>query len=76
MHIVYRDYPLVMLYRPGLGLLVLLAVIWTLVWKGIALWKAGQNGHKGWFVALFLLNTLGILEIVYIVWFGQKKPAY
>ncbi len=73
MHFVYRDYPFITFYSPGLRAFVVFALLWTLIWKGIALWKAGRNGHLSWFVALFLLNTLGILDIVYIVWFAKKK---
>jgi methionyl-tRNA synthetase len=54
-------------------LIIPLVVIWSMAWKGIALWKAGQNGHLGWFIALFLLNTLGILPIIYIFAFSQKR---
>lgn len=52
---------------------IVLAGLWTLPWKGVALWKAARNNHKGWFVALLLLNTLAILEILYIFVFGKKK---
>jgi len=48
-------------------------LIWTLVWKGIALWKSARSGEKSWFVALFIINTVGILEIVYIFGFAKKK---
>jgi methionyl-tRNA synthetase len=46
--------------------LIVIAVIWTLYWKGRALWRAARNGDKGWFVALLVINTLGILEMIYI----------
>ena len=49
-------------------------MLWELVWKGIALWKAGRNNQLIWFVCILLLNTLGILPIVYLIWF-QKKGA-
>jgi len=52
---------------------VWLAVLWVLPWKGVALWKAAKNNHKGWFVALLVINTLGILEILYIFVFGKRK---
>ena len=55
-----------------LALFVLLA-IWSIIWKGIALWKAAQNGSKPWFVVMLVLNTVGILEIVYIFYFSKKK---
>ena len=41
----------------------LLAILWTLPWKGIALWKAARNHQKGWYVAILIIQTLGILEI-------------
>lgn len=55
------------------NLLLFLILLWTVPWKGVALWKAAKNGHKKWFVALFLLNTLAILEIVYIFYFSKLK---
>jgi len=54
---------------------ILLAVLWTLPWKGVALWKAARNSHKGWFIALLVINTLAILEILYIFIFSKRKPA-
>jgi len=56
-------------------ILIILAIAWTLPWKGVALWKAAKNEHKGWFVALLVLNTFGILEILYIFVFSKKKSV-
>jgi hypothetical protein len=53
--------------------LILIAIIWTTIWKGIGLWKSAQKKHKGWFIAFLLINTLGILPIIYINWFQNKK---
>ncbi|MFA5948219.1 MAG: DUF5652 family protein [Candidatus Gracilibacteria bacterium] len=47
-------------------------VIWGFIWKGIALWKCGRNNQLGWFVPILILNTAGILPIVYLVWFKKK----
>jgi len=61
----------------GMGIsssLILLIFLWVLPWKGVALWKSAKNGHKKWFIALFLLNTLAILEIIYIFYFSKPKP--
>lgn len=44
----------------------------TLALKGYSLWNASKRGEKIWFVALFLLNTFGILEIIYIVFVLKK----
>jgi hypothetical protein len=54
--------------------LILVAILWTLLWKGVALWKAAKNHHQGWFIALLVINTLAILEILYIFIFSKKKP--
>jgi len=50
-----------------------LVMIWAFVWKGIALWKAAQNNSVPWFVGLLLVNTLGILEIIYIFIISKKQ---
>ena len=54
----------------------LLLAAWSLAWKGIALWKAAQNGSKPWFVVLLLINDVGILEIIYIFYFANKKDNH
>ncbi|HUO75441.1 MAG TPA: DUF5652 family protein [Candidatus Paceibacterota bacterium] len=46
---------------------------WSLVWKGLALWKAAQKGSKPWFIAFLVLNTLGILEILYFYVFSEQR---
>ncbi len=52
-----------------------LIVFWTIPWKGVALWRASKNNHKKWFVALLVLNTLAVLEIIYIYFFSKNKQA-
>ena len=47
--------------------------VWTIIWKGVALWKAARNSQITWYVIMLLVNTLGILEIVYIIFFSKKK---
>ena len=54
-------------------LVIPLVVVWSMAWKGIAMWKAGRNDHLAWFIVLFVLNTAGILPIVYIFAFSRKK---
>lgn len=46
---------------------------WSLVWKGLALWKAAQKGSKPWFIAFLVVNTLGILEILYYYVFSEQR---
>jgi len=50
-------------------LIVLLA--WSLVWKAIALWKSARKGNLVWFILLLVINTAGILEILYIFIFSK-----
>jgi len=52
---------------------LLLIAIWTLPWKGVALWRAARNRHSKWFIAMLVLNTLALVEIVYIFFFSKPK---
>ena len=53
--------------------IILLLALWTLPWKGVALWKSAGNKQLAWFVCIFIFNTLAILEIIYIFGFSKKK---
>lgn len=46
-------------------------IVWSLVWKGLSMWKAAKLGSKPWFIALLVLNTAGILDILYIYVFAR-----
>ena len=52
--------------------LMLLLVVWTVYWKYHAIWYAVKHDHKWWFLALLVVNTLGILEILYLYVFSKK----
>ena len=49
--------------------------IWTLIWKGLALWHTGKNQQKKWFVAILILNTAGLLPIIYLLWFKPQEEV-
>ena len=53
-----------------------LLLIWSLVWKGLALWKSARREESVWFVALLVLNTLGILEILYLFVFSRDRKKH
>jgi hypothetical protein len=53
------------------GPILVLLVLWSIFWKGLALWHSGRRGQAWWFVILLVMNTVGILEIVYL--FGVAK---
>lgn len=46
--------------------LIILLQLWTLPWKGLALWKAARSNSPRWFIVLLVINTIGILEIIYL----------
>jgi len=54
-------------------ILLIIILAWSMFWKGWALWRAARNEQKYWFIALLLVNSLGILEIAYLFWFSKKK---
>lgn len=54
--------------------IVIAVVLWSVVWKGLALWHAGRRGQPWWFVIMLVVNTLGILEIIYL--FGIAKLKF
>ncbi|MBI2025456.1 hypothetical protein HYT04_01555, partial [Candidatus Kaiserbacteria bacterium] len=53
--------------------LIFVVVLWTIVLKGYSLWTAARAGQKKWFIVLLVINTFGILEIVYLIWFRPKN---
>ena len=57
--------------------LIIFAIIaiWSIPWKCVALWKAARNGSLTWFIVLSIVNTVGILEILYIFIFAKRKSV-
>lgn len=56
--------------------LLVAAALWTIILKGFSLWYAARGGQKWWFIALLVINTLGILEIIYLIWFRPKQDTH
>ncbi|TXI90255.1 MAG: hypothetical protein E6Q36_01745 [Chryseobacterium sp.] len=52
-----------------------LLFIWSLAWKGWALWIAAHKNQKVWFIVFLIVNTLGILEIFYIFYFSKQTSV-
>lgn len=57
------------------AVLLVIVALWSLIWKALALWHAARNRQKGWFIALLIVNTAGLLEIIYLVWFKKDRNA-
>lgn len=52
-------------------------VIFALIMKGIALWNAAKKDQTNWFIALLIFQTLGILEVIYLLYFQKgADPKY
>ncbi len=59
------------IYTATDALILATLLVWTLPWKGYALWKAARNKSPWWFMILLIVNTAGILEILYIFIFSK-----
>jgi hypothetical protein len=58
---------------PAFSPLLLVLYAWSLLWKGIALWNSSKHSQRNWFIVMLVINTVGILEIVYLFGFAKKK---
>lgn len=67
-------YPNLQQMNQSQAILLIVLIVWSLIWKGLALWRAARNGSLAWFVVLLVVNTLGILEILYLYIFSKKGP--
>lgn len=46
---------------------ILILLVADLVLRGIALYKSAKKEQKVWFVALLIVNSVGILPLIYIL---------
>lgn len=57
---------------------LILFVMWSAFWTGLALWHAAKRGERAWFIVFLIVHTAGILEILYLVFvvkvFTTKQP--
>jgi hypothetical protein len=51
---------------------LLLLLAWSFVWKGLALWHSARRTDTVWFVVFLFVNTVGILEIIYLFAFARR----
>lgn len=57
-------------------LFVILLIIFALIdlgLRGYALWKSAKTDKQLWFIALLIVNSLGILPAVYLLFFAPKS---
>ena len=58
----------------GLSILGMIFIVWFIIaiaLKGYALWIAAKRNEKWWFIALLVINTMGLLELVYLILFAK-----
>ncbi|MDR0333013.1 MAG: DUF5652 family protein [Dysgonamonadaceae bacterium] len=56
----------------AIPVLIILGVI-DLILRGIALWHSARRGQTVWFVFLFIISSVGILPIIYLLINRGKK---
>jgi hypothetical protein len=59
--------------NPLLNSIFLIVVIWSIIIKGFGLYHSARHEEKLWFVGLLFINTLGILELVYLFFLSKQK---
>ena len=60
----------------GIGIIGGIIFIVVLILKGMALWHAARRNEIWWFVALLVINTLGILELIYLFFIVGKWHTF
>lgn len=67
----------VMMLTPELLLLLIAIIIWSAVWKAIAMWHSARNKQIAWFVIFCIFNTMGLLEILYLgLWQRDRNNKF
>jgi hypothetical protein len=46
-------------------------LIWSIFWKGLALWKSANKKQLIWFILLLIVNTVGLMDIIYIFFLNR-----
>ena len=59
-------------YAAVFWIFIIIAAVWEAIWKGIAMWKCGRNNQLPWFIVILIFNTLGILPIIYLLFFQKR----
>ena len=55
---------------------IVILAVWSVAVKGYALWVAAGRGEKWWFIAILLINTIGLLELFYLLVIVHKKISF
>ena len=62
--------------------LIIILMVADLILRGLALYKSAQKEQQFWFIALLIVNSVGILPLIYLLLskraaakVGHTKPA-
>jgi len=58
-------------WAPSTLLLFVALIIWGFAWKGAALWISTKRNEKWWFAVILVVNSFGILEIIYLLFIAK-----
>lgn len=67
------DIPNILGGSPAINVFFAALYVWSIIWKGLGLWRSAHAKQQYWFIAILILNTVGILEIIYLFRFATKK---
>jgi hypothetical protein len=59
-------------YHPWILIIVGVVAVIDVILKLISLWRAALNNQLAWFICLGVINTAGILPLIYILFFSKK----
>lgn len=59
--------------QAAVSILFSLLAVWTLIWKGLALYHASRLQQKLWFIIILIINFAGIVEILYLFYFSKHR---
>lgn len=52
---------------PWFFILIVAMAIWDIAWKLPALWKSARRNQMAWFICIGVINTIGLLPIIYLL---------
>ena len=52
---------------------LLVGALLSLPLKIMGLWRAARNDQKGWFAAMLIINSIGLLELTYLFYVSKPK---
>ncbi len=50
---------------------ILLGIL-DVILRGIGMWRAARANQRNWFIALLIVNSVGILPAIYLKFFQKK----